>query len=240
MDRFSIYCFFSIALFSHVYAGSKPNCSQGHCTAVGAVAMETCQDNADILGLDLETYKSRGGAAVTSENGRVCQCPCSCVVAETLIGTEKGQVAIKDLEKDSKISTPLAKNSFASMVSLMASSMENLTVQKTSFSNGTTIVSSPNHTFITPNEMIISAEKLKNGDRVMGAKGDILTVVASPEKGMFDGTLYNLIVSKDSQVASDHVLDTEGVLSGDWMLQSTNDLVEEELFLRTAVVELLD
>ena len=51
--------------------------------------------------------------------------------------------------------------------------------------------------------------------------------------------LFNLSINRESSKPVDHVIDTNGILSGDWLLQSTNDLVEEELFLRTSVINLL-
>lgn len=235
----SIFTFFSWSLLS-VSNASNPPCSQGHCSSVGAAATAMCNGNAQLLGITEEEYKKRGGAAITAENGRICQCPCSCVVADTNIATTTGYIPIKDLTKGTMIATPLSKATLASSSMLLSTTLNDLAVQKTTFSNGSEIISSPNHTFITPNEMIISAEQLKSGDKVLAADGQILTITTAPEKGTFDGTLYNLSVNENSQDANDHIIDTNGILSGDWLLQSTNDLLEEELFLRTTVVELFD
>ena len=71
------------------------DCSASHCTQVSTSSVRQCELNAEIIGLTMDEYKKRGGKAATSENGRDCFCPCSCVVAENLIGTPEGYVAIE-------------------------------------------------------------------------------------------------------------------------------------------------
>lgn len=227
-----------VGIHSNLLA-ANPACSASHCTQVSAQSSELCNGNAEILGLSIEEYKARGGRAVTSENGVSCTCTCSCVVANTSILTSRGYKAIGQLIKDDRVSTPLSeKTSFSSLVKFHKSDGQGEKSQITKLSNGSIITSSLNHTFITPEEMVISAEQLKLGSEVLGANGEKLFVENIQTRRLKKESLYNVSVSLASTSPIDHVINLNGVLSGDWLLQSTNDLVEEEVFLRTSLVKL--
>ena len=75
----------------------------------------------------------KGGKASTSENGRDCFCPCSCVVAETLIGTPEGYVAIEAIKANDSVLTPLAEQSLGFVSNRLLSSSSDFDVLKPSF-----------------------------------------------------------------------------------------------------------
>lgn len=228
-------------LWTHLTAMAHPNCSAGHCSSLGNAAVEQCRGNASLLGMSDEQYRARGGAAVTIEMGRTCTCPCSCVVGETSIATTSGYKQMADLTKNNQILTPISQDFISSLMSQFhVSEVSEEKVQKTLFSNGSEILSSPNHVFVTPDEMVISASQLKTGDLVLGADGSALTVQDIEKDVVVDGKLFNVSVNAHSNKPVDHVVNIEGVLSGDWLLQSTNDVVAEEVFLRTSLVKLFD
>ena len=49
--------------------------------------------------------------------------------------------------------------------------------------------------------------------------------------------LYNLIVQSKSSKVRDHIVVTNGVQSGDWLLQATSDRIQNEIDLRMEVVK---
>lgn len=232
---------FGLFVIQQPVLAAHPACSADHCSKINATAIEQCHGNAELLGKSPEEYAKMGGKAVTSEQGVVCTCGCSCVVSDTNINTPSGYVSIASIHKDQNVMTPLSKEYVSGTVDkVLVSNSEPQNLQRTAFSNGAVILSSLNHTFITPEEMIISADQLNKQDTVLDAKGNKITVQnISYHAGVVD-RLYNLNVNSFSNQPVDHVIDTEGVLSGDWLLQSTHDLVEEEVFLRTSVVQLFD
>jgi hypothetical protein len=232
---------FTLALTAQVSLAARPPCSAGHCSHIAKRATDQCASNAELLGMSPEEYVKKGGKAVTDERGRTCTCPCSCVVAETNIGTISGYKEIAKLIATDFILTPMSETySSSEATKLHVSDASNETVQKTQFSNGSKVVSSLNHTFITPKEMVVSAEQLKEGDFILASDGSSVQVDSVEFGTLSSENLFNLSVNLQSNKAMDHVIDTEGVLSGDWLLQSTNDIVQEELFLRTSVIGLFE
>ncbi len=230
------------ALSGSVASATYPNCSAGHCSdpRISVTGLELCKGNAELLGMTMEEYKQKGGKAVAMENGAGCYCPCSCVVADTLVSTLNGNQRIEFIQMGDMLLTPMASTPIGSVTKLHYSKMEEVSVIKTEFSNGQSIVSSPNHTFVTPNEKVISAQNLRKGTQVLGSNGSIVEVAQNPVSEKVSDALYNLTVNGQSNSPVDHVISTNGIMSGDWLLQSNNDLLNEELFMRTTVLDLLD
>ena len=110
----------------------------------------------------------------------------------------------------------------------------------TKFSNGSTIVSSPNHTFVDTQGKIVRAENLRRNHRVLDADKEEVSVLDDPVSASYNGNLYNLIVNIDSNKSQDHLVNTNGLLSGDWYLQSANDVMKEELYSRNSILLLFD
>lgn len=218
-------------------ARSVPACPFGHCSAY--VSDSECQAIADELKMPLEVFmREHGGKVMTrGYDNKLCSCPCSCVVAETFIGVEGGYKFIPQIKRGELVMTPVARQKLSSVDLLHYSKMEELSVLKTEFSNGQSIISSPNHTFITPDEKVVAADKLERGTKVLGADGTAIEVLEKPVAGFTQDALYNLSVNRKSNNPADHVIDTNGVLSGDWVLQSNNDIIEEAIFLRTTVLK---
>ena len=70
---------------------------------------------------------------------------------------------------------------------------------------------------------------------VLDSHGDPVSIVSSNEL-KYSGGLYNVITNADAARAADHVIVTNDVQSGDWLLQSANDIIETEIKLRTAQI----
>ncbi|MCB0363072.1 MAG: hypothetical protein KDD35_10135, partial [Bdellovibrionales bacterium] len=170
------------------------------------------------------------------ENGAYCTCPCSCVAGSVQIGTVNGYIPMETLTTHDILATPMSSKQSSALEAILASDVADEKVVGIQFSNGASIVSSPNHTFVSPDERVVEARTLLKGQKVKAASGALIEVVADPIEGRYDGRLYNVIVNENSLAPVDHIIDLEGVLSGDWQLQSSNDLVEEEIFLRTSTV----
>jgi hypothetical protein len=105
------------------------------------------------------------------------------------------------------------------------------------FSDGATLVAATNHTFIGTDGKVVGVPQLEVGDELRAANGSAVRVTAiSPAR--FTGRLGNVIVSQRQEAAAAHVVVTEGIQSGDWLLQSTYAKLNAEIDLRRGRVDL--
>ncbi|MCB0362802.1 MAG: hypothetical protein KDD35_08770 [Bdellovibrionales bacterium] len=202
------------------------SCPTSHCGAIDAQVKETCERNG----------WGAGNSQWVVFEGKTCQCGCSCVTGDTLISLMDGHYApIANLEPEDSLLLPFAKKLTSNSGTLMSSRFQTpTTILETSFSNGASIYSSENHTFITDDYKVVKAKNLKKGMKVMGDLGTAVTVLMDPISVDFLGQLFNLSLNKTSSKAIDHVIVTNGIYSGDWLLQNTSDAIEDEIDVRTA------
>ena len=156
------------------------------------------------------------------EVGTACKCVCSCFTDDTLIRLADGQdIRAKDLLEGQRVST-IGSTSGAVIWRVIKSSVKSLPLKSVAFSDGTSIAVSSNHVFISSDHRILRADKLKSGDKVLdgvlGAK--IVNEISGTD---YTGNLYNVVISNSSAAPYDHLIITNGILSGDFSLQATND-----------------
>ena len=197
-----------------------PDCPESHCSKR--------KDNIN----DACVKAGMGGKPfpVVSPDGSVCTCPCSCVVPNTYLSLAGGSDQfISNLLEGSELSLPYAGD--ATVDRMMRSEITDGQVHTLTFSNGRILVTSPNHTLVRPDESIVAVEDADAGTEVLDQDGNIVSVMGN-KTSTYTGDLYNVIVKSKSPKASDHIVVTEGIQSGDWLLQAANDGMEAEITLR--------
>ena len=221
----------SLAFFGGQAAFSLPACGFGHCTQFDVLLKKICfqkyGQGSDLGGKTLETY----------ENGNPCLCPCSCAVPETLISLAgHEEVLIRTLQKGDTVVTPQALEAWADVYGAIGAKVENATIREILFSNDRLIRVSPNHTFVRPQGTLVKADALKVNEAVLDGFGSTVKVVQTRLNRSYRGALFNFIVNPSSENPTNHVITNNGIQSGDWLLQTTQDQLKAELDLRTGNV----
>lgn len=190
-------------------------CEKGHCGEVDAEMNEFCKAN----GLAGKQY------LVFNADGSRCLCPCSCVASDTkinLFDESAETLRIDELKVGQNLKSPFSKRTENKIGKLLATEFsESATkVHYMKFSNSEELVASSNHSFVTPNMKVRSAEELHEGSIILDANMKEVTVLENSVDRNFNGKLMNVIINEDSPKAKNHFIVTNSVLSGDWLLQS--------------------
>jgi hypothetical protein len=216
----------SLGLSSTVKAQNIPNCPQGHCSGVSDKINKYCINQ----GLAGKPF------LVIGPNGEECFCPCSCVTGDT-------EISMSNSSNQTQVITQLTVGSLVASYgegSLNKVQVDNLLgdknptqhkVVKVTFSDGGSISVSSNHTFIDPSQKVVQASSLKAGDAILNLQKNpvyVLTVQTENQQNR----MFNLIINSGSQNARDHIIGTNGYLSGDWLLQSNQDAVQTAIDAR--------
>ena len=197
-------------------------CPENHCSEVSEDLNVACK---------AAGYSNGAPFPVVMSDRSVCMCPCSCVVAGTKITMFDGsEEAVENLLLGAEVYAPYL-NEGASTEWRLRSPVEDVGLYTLSFSNDSKITVSPNHTFITPSELVVDAQSISLGDEVLDENGGTVRVVNKVKK-KFSGDLFNFAVNLKSSSAADHIIVNNGVQSGDWALQSANDQIESDIYLR--------
>ncbi len=229
--------FLIVGMFHSPSASALPACSFGHCTSFDSAVKKICANKYRIPESQMNASHT---VNVYDSNGAECTCPCSCVAAETLIQLFEGEeILARTVRKDDTVLLPQASYRDGNVFGANGSPIEKGEVQQILLDTNKILTVSPNHTFVGMNGKLITAEKVEKGNQIMGADGKPVHVIQSRRMKNFTGTLHNFIVNEKSDKPKDHLLVTNGVQSGDWLLQSTQDTMRQEIDLRLGRVQTL-
>ncbi len=192
-----------------------PSCPQGHCSLVNAEMNQFC----------IESGMAGRPYLVVGPNGN-CLCPCSCVIAGTKIATDKDEIAIEMLDMEDRVLLPLSAEGAGGIEVLMHSDITEGRAVSITLANDRTLTVSENHTFVDTNYQVIKADELKKGSKILDQFQKPIDVLNADPIANFEGSLYNVTTSMADEEIKDHVIVTEGVLSGDYLTQITNDSVK--------------
>lgn len=210
--------------------GKPENCRADHCSEINRDLNEFC------------TAKGfKGKKYMVLDKNIVCMCPCSCVVPMTSIDLADGNypLFIKDLLEGDSVVTPLSDRMSSSSISKMMSSEMTGIIYDIQTENGFSLQCSGNHVFIDPAENTISAKDLKVGNTIVQTMMGPSLIIKS-NKIHYDGLMYNMIVHGKSKRAQDHIINTNGIYSGDWLLQINNDAMAQSIQIRNDLLELYE
>lgn len=157
--------------------------------------------------------------------GKPCLCSCGCVSSDTMITMADGSQKRADqlIEGDVIAVMTLAGLKPATIYMVTKSAVTNYLATQVTFSDGTVLTASENHTVLNEDDEMITLEELSIGDRVRRHDGQLVSVTANKLVGYDKLLLINVIVSTDSVYPIDHVYITNGLFSGDWLLQVSRD-----------------
>ena len=177
---------------------------------------------------------------VVGPSGGNCFCPCSCVAAHTRVLLEDGrEKTLTTIALGDAVFSPFS--SAANEVSRKLSTpVQNYPAYRLAFSDGTNLTVSHNHTFATPDLKILQASKARVGDWVATAEGAPVRIIAVLPQAPYTGAMQNLVVNAASPSAFEHLISTEGILSGDFLLQAYSDTVDAAVDLRMDDVPVYD
>lgn len=205
--------------------GESPICPESHCSLVDPTLNSVCV-GAGFAGR---------GFPVVRVNMPMCYCPCSCVVEGTyfqLSNLEWKQTNY--LQQIKSLINPITGLS-SENYEPTRSYVEEYWVSRIDFDDNSSIAVSENHTFVTPDERVVSAKDLQRGDQILSSLGAPVAIGAISRE-LYKGFLYNVIINSGSKNSIDHIVSTNGVMSGDLLLQSAKDFVESGIYLRTTPI----
>lgn len=205
-----------------------PGCPGSHCSEVNTSINEAC----------IAAGMAGKKFPVIAPSGGVCTCPCSCVTADTLVLLPSfTEARIDTLRPAKSIFAPFAPSSEAAVDHMLMSELENAKIHQITFENGSQLKASPNHTLVKANGRINSIRNLKVGDEILTGDFASTRILENIPVTGFNGQLWNLVVASRSPKVTDHIVVTNGVQSGDYLLQSSHDRIEQEIDLRLGTVE---
>lgn len=213
----------SITLTLWTIVGTAAPCAAGHCTRVNPQIQPICKEAAEQNGGVIPPI-----IIVPTELGGICTCPCSCFATDTKIEQGDGEGLVQDIERGASLMTPRGERK----VQLeLRSKVENAQAIQLELDNGRSLTVSTNHPFISYDGIITSAEKLKDGSELAGTRGEPVTVLrATPTT--YSGWFHNFIVKSRDPKQMDRIVQSEGVQSGDWLVQSYHDQVKQNINIR--------
>ncbi len=205
-------------------------CAEGHCSKISVKLNSFCIEN----GMAGKPY------LVFGPDGQECECPCSCVVSGTQIELANGfEISVEDIQLGDSILNPLTHEKTRQVESVLMSEVSAAPLIELVLSNGRTLRVSHNHVLFLANGSVTNAVLLKEGDHVKSGRNEAATVTVLRAAVInYTGKLWNVILASGSTVAKDHVLVTEQVLSGDWLLQANVDAGSISLNVLTDLIKI--
>ncbi len=167
----------------------------------------------------------------TADGIAMCDCPCSCVILGTLILTPTGELPIETLRRGDDVTMPLSGFEAGKVRYALSSPVEKHAVRKITTSAGEVVVST-NHLFVAANRKVISAEKLREGMKILDGSNREVAVESNVLIPKYTGSLHNLILKPGTRRMENHIYVANNLQSGDLALQDANDRMDREVRLR--------
>jgi len=166
-----------------------------------------------------------GVPQVDKSTGKACVCSCGCVSSDTMITMADGSQKRADqlVEGEAIAIMTMGGLKSATIYMVTKSKVVNYLATQVTFSDETVLTASENHTVLNEDDELITLEALSIGDRVRRHDGQLISVTANKLVGYDKLLLINVIVSTDSVEPIEHVYITNGLFSGDWLLQVSRD-----------------
>ncbi|HUM53270.1 MAG TPA: hypothetical protein PK431_15710 [Chitinophagales bacterium] len=211
-------------LFLSVFAAfCSKAIAQNECSAA------FCDERKQQVGTVCHQHKE-GGALVYYFNpdGSFCFCRCSCIGSYTPVALDNSKwMPIGEVKVGDKVLALQKDNKWISSNVVFSDGTEgsNRTIPYAIFislTNGTKLVTTPDHIFLMPDKSLKRADRLSPIDNLTDEKMQpvkITQIVA----GEYAGNVHNIAVGKwDSQNPNveGHFINTKGIISGDFYVQS--------------------
>ncbi|MBP6217855.1 MAG: hypothetical protein KA436_04640 [Oligoflexales bacterium] len=219
--------FISFPKLAFAYAA----CPQGHCSAVDAEMNKFCISS----GLAGKPY------LVIGPSGGNCLCPCSCASPDTRVQLAdfESTMTLGELALGVELASPYSEQVSSPVTNLLASDFTSLPVQvrQLVFSNGSELLVSSDHTFVTRDERVVSAQELHPGSFVLDGMGRSVELLSHEKVDGYVGRLMNVVVHASSLNAKDHFIINNDLRSGDWLIQASYPAFQNEIDVRLGLVK---
>jgi hypothetical protein len=200
------------------------NCPESHCSRVSTQLNEACK---------AAGYSHGAPFPVVRGDKSVCMCPCSCVTGDTLILLANGKVKRADeLVEGDLIMVMTASGLQSTPIYLVTRSSVTLhKLQKVTLSDGSALTASNNHTVLNEYDQLVTLDSVAIGSKLRRYDGELVEVLSNDKVTKERVDLINVMVNIDSSVPLQHVYVTNGLLSGDMLVQLTRDVTGEDIDL---------
>lgn len=209
---------------------ASTDCPGSHCANIGFAYNKFC----------MKISLAGQSSLLVGPGGEACYCPCSCVSSDTKVLLEGGlELPFFRLSEADKPVSPFrfeTKNSGH----LMSNPVKNYPAYLVRFRNGKLIQDIHNHTLIEPNMKSVKVSELSNGQVIVAAVGENVSVISIDPRISYTGEMQNMVVNKTSIRPLDHLIVTNGLVSGDFLLQARSDTLKRSIDLRLDNLEVFD
>jgi hypothetical protein len=217
----------ALAVFSaNVSPLFAEDCPADHCSINQKKIYAACKKSGNVGAAYYDNPKD--------PSGPMCSCPCSCYAEGTEILSLGKTVSVESVNQGDTLSTPAGE---VPVQKPLRSTVENFPAVQLELANGKSLTVSTNHPFITEGGIVAEARDIKSGSSLMQENGSSVPV-ASATPTSYTGTFYNFILDGKHESGSDRVVFSEGVQSGDWMVQSFRQGLATNVGLREVIAKI--
>lgn len=214
-----------------------PHCSKQHCNQqdIANSIYETCNDNgwgADVWVTTREPVGSR----------HCCTCCCSCLAYATLIAVDGDRwKRIETVREGETVLVVSGDKTTRKWIPRKVGHSRGTTPASHDYTirvrfDGKTLTSNPNHLYLTI-DVQSGEEKLIRADRLSVKKHKLVSSdfkpvpITSIMHGNFTGGLWGIGTDRSDTSVNAHLINTAGVISGDYFLQMTYEREHKRAFM---------
>ena len=208
--------------FAAFDAPALPDCSQSHCSSIDAIIYQICRANHWDASVKVPTREPDG-----SPQGKPCFCSCSCLAYDTKVAIPEGMMSIQEFEAGDPILVLDRGDDKGRWVPAKVRTASGTSVEPTSVNyairvkvGGKILISNADHLYLMADGSLKRADRLNVGDELMSSKFEPVAV-ASVINGSYQGGFYNVVTDAPEDAVDGHLISTDGVISADYLLQSS-------------------
>lgn len=207
--------------FAAFDAPALPDCSRSHCSSIDSILYSICTANRWDASVRVPTREPNG-----TPQGKPCFCVCSCLAANTLVKVPTGTKTIQSFVRGDEVlvlsETDDKKWVRASVVSASGTSRQPTAVNYAIRIKvgGKVLISNPDHLYMTADGNLKRADRLRRGQKLRSSEFKEVEIT-SVAHGSFQGGFHNIVTDARADSIKGHLIDTEGVISADYFLQTS-------------------
>ncbi len=192
-------------------------CPGGHCSSpsVASYVNQVCKQNGWPVGKHVLVETASG----------YCYCTCSCLAAGSPVQATPTQMkTIETFTKDGPVMAADLNFQWTQLTVAEVAGTDQIGQPNTMFVRfeGGTLTVTADHLFLVNGKKLITADKLTLLDTLTGPQGNAVKIIEL-HTGDFFGSFHNVTTSSPNPPSSDpngHLVNTNGVISGDYALQT--------------------
>ena len=221
MKKISTFLIMLFVLFfnqpSYAQLSDPEQCPGAHCSEKSVKINKICK-----------LQGKQGEPVWVEHNNEFCYCTCSCVAAFTPVQINNtDSKAISDIKVGESVLAYDFNGVWKSQtVDFSEGSSEPEEpmpyVIMVTLSDDSSLIATPDHLFIDENDKLIRADRLTPLDSLKNYKGGASKII-SVVHGSYQGAIHNIAINWGDKDISKHIINTNGVLSADYFIQSRQD-----------------